>query len=161
MCFQGPLAERTLCYALVMRAPRAKVLFFTSKICFFKLNNTFFLMTGWQLCFAPSPSLFFTKYFFWGQNTVFSLSEYCFWFLKVGISVYISVMELICIYAHVNQGVCSCHLRRDRMSCDPGQLNSCSPITLQEICVSRSLYICHGVNMYMYLRSCEPGGVQL
>ena len=36
--------------------------------------------------FAPSPSLFFTKYFFWGQNTVFSLSEYCFWFLKVGIS---------------------------------------------------------------------------
>ena len=43
-------------------------------------------MTGWQLCFAPSPSLFFTKYFFWGQNTVFSLSEYCFWFLKVGIS---------------------------------------------------------------------------
>ena len=43
-------------------------------------------MTGWQLCFAPSPSLFFTKYFFLGQNTVFSLSEYCFWFLKVGIS---------------------------------------------------------------------------
>ena len=36
--------------------------------------------------FAPSPSLFFTKYFFGGQNTVFSLSEYCFWFLKVGIS---------------------------------------------------------------------------
>ena len=36
--------------------------------------------------FAPSPSLFFTKYFFLGQNTVFSLSEYCFWFLKVGIS---------------------------------------------------------------------------
>ena len=28
----------------------------------------------------------FTKYFFGGQNTVFSLSEYCFWFLKVGIS---------------------------------------------------------------------------
>ena len=39
--------------------------------------------------FAPSPSLFFTKYFFGGQNTVFSLSEYCFWFLKVGISVYV------------------------------------------------------------------------
>ena len=45
--------------------------------------------------FAPSPSLFFTKYFFLGQNTVFSLSEYCFWFLKVGISG--CVMTLIII----------------------------------------------------------------
>ena len=44
--------------------------------------------------FAPSPSLFFTKYFFWGQNTVFSLSEYCFWFLKVGISV-VSDLKLV------------------------------------------------------------------
>ena len=62
--------------------------FFSPQICFFKLNNTFFLndrLAAMQ--FAPSPSLFFTKDFFLGQNTVFSLSEYCFWFLKVGISV--------------------------------------------------------------------------
>ena len=61
--------------------------FFSPQICSFKLNNTFFLndrLAAMQ--FAPSPSLFFTRYFFWGQNTVFSLSEYCFWFLKVGIS---------------------------------------------------------------------------
>ena len=92
--FPGPetLAERTSCFALVMRAPCAKILF-SPQICFFKLNNTFFLndrLAAMQ--FAPSPSLFFTKYFFWGQNTVFSLSEYCFWFLKVGISEYLAFL---------------------------------------------------------------------
>ena len=44
-------------------------------------------MTGWQLCSSLLRLRFFRpKYFFLGQNTVFPLSEYCFWFLKVGIS---------------------------------------------------------------------------
>ena len=54
--------------------------------CFFKLNNTFFLNDR-----LASYELFFTKYFFLGQNTVFSLSEYYFWFLKVGISAFTSI----------------------------------------------------------------------
>ena len=36
------LCARDARFALMMRAPRAKILFFTSKICFFKLNNTIF-----------------------------------------------------------------------------------------------------------------------
>ena len=62
-----------------MRTPRAKILFFTSKICFFKLNNTFFLMTGWQLnASLPRLRYFLQNTFFWvkilffpSQSTVF------------------------------------------------------------------------------------------
>ena len=77
-----------------MRAPRAKILFFHLKYVFLSSIILFFLndrLAAMQ--FASSPSLFFTKYFFWGQNTVFSLSEYCFWFLKVGISVSVIIIE--------------------------------------------------------------------
>ena len=80
----------------VLCALRAQKYFFSPQICFFKLNNTFFLNDSLAaMQFAPSPSLFFTKYFFFGQNTVFPLSEYCFWFLKVGISVYMCTLYII------------------------------------------------------------------
>ena len=40
-------------------------------------------MTGWQLCSSlPRLRYFLQNTFFWGQNTVFSLSEYCFWFFE-------------------------------------------------------------------------------
>ena len=84
--FPGPGRKDLMLRARDVRS-RVQKYFFSPQICFFKLNNTFFLndrVAAMQ--FAPSPSLFFTKYFFLGQNTVFSLSEYCFWFLKVGIS---------------------------------------------------------------------------
>ena len=40
-------------------------------------------MTGWQLCSSLPRLRYFYKILFLGQNTVFSLSEFCFWFLKV------------------------------------------------------------------------------
>ena len=43
-------AERTSRFALMMRAPRAKILFFTSKYVFLSSIILFFKVTGWQLC---------------------------------------------------------------------------------------------------------------
>ena len=48
--------------------------------------DTLRLMQAWSFAPWPSALLFLTKYVFLGQNTVFFLSEYCFCFLKVGIS---------------------------------------------------------------------------
>ena len=44
-------------------------------------------MTGWQLCSSlPRLRYFLQNTFFGVKILFFSLSEYCFWFLKVGIS---------------------------------------------------------------------------
>ena len=76
-----------------MHAPRANFYFFTSKICFFKLNNTFFFNDRLAALLRSLAFVIFYKILFFGQNTVFSLSEYCFWFLKVGISAQSCVMN--------------------------------------------------------------------
>ena len=59
-----------------MRAPRAKLLFFTSKICFFKLNNTFFLNDRLAAMLRSLAFVIFYKIFFWG-------SKYCSFPLRV------------------------------------------------------------------------------